>query len=383
MRRVSVFSLAGVFWLFASIGMVFGDQRITASLRAEPADYQGEAPARITFHGTISATEPGRVQYRFLRSDGALAPVRTLQFSAPGTKPVSTTWTLGRPGFTYDGWQAIEVLHPRRVISNRAQFSVRCQSASRPDLRVVRIFLEDGYKRALIENRGDSRASNVFVRFYVDGAPSSIFGPVSVSPGQQVRATSQRLPQGTHRVRVVVDPDNRVAEANESNNSMEVSLSYGGAEPPLQEDRISFDPNRARVQQIGGRWKIVDGNHWLFDFGNKQGEARRALAIIKHYGMNQSCFVGRPDPSFCYMLVSGRAPQGPFPGEDSVSFNPRRAEVKRMAGRWKIVDGDHLLFDFGNKRDEAQRALAIIQKYGFTRSCFVGRPDPSFSYLRR
>ncbi|MCG8342646.1 MAG: hypothetical protein MI684_07400 [Chlorobiales bacterium] len=153
--------------------------------------------------------------------------------------------------------------------------------------------------------------------------------------------------------------------------------------PALQEDCVSFNPKTTTVKHINGRWKIVDGSHWMFDFGNKKNEAYRALKIIKHYGMNRSCFVGRPDPSFQYMLTPGGAPKGGIPGEDCVSFNPNTIEVKNINGRWKIVDGNHWMFDFGNKKAEAEKAFAIIKKYGFTRSCFVGRPDPSFHYLRR
>jgi len=56
-----------------------------------------------------------------------------------------------------------------------------------------------------------------------------------------------------------------------------------------------------KVQQIGGRWKIVDGNHWLFDFAGKEDEARTALQIIKKDDFDRSCFVGRPEPSFRYL----------------------------------------------------------------------------------
>lgn len=153
--------------------------------------------------------------------------------------------------------------------------------------------------------------------------------------------------------------------------------------PAIQEDCISFNPATTTVKYINGNWKIVDGNHWMFDFGNKKNEAVKALQIIKHYQMNRSCFVGRPDPSFQYMLVSGNAPQGGMQGEDCVSFNPNTIQVKNINGRWKIVDGNHWVFDFDTKEDEARKAFAIIKKYGFTRSCFVGRPDPSFQYLRK
>jgi hypothetical protein len=153
--------------------------------------------------------------------------------------------------------------------------------------------------------------------------------------------------------------------------------------PSVEEDCITFNPSTVTVKNLDGRWTIVDGNHLMFNFGPNRTEALQALRIIKHYRMNSSCFVGRPDPSFQYLLVNGRAPQGNMPGEDCVSFNPNSIEVRNIGGSWKIVDGSHWVFDFGSKEDEARKAFAIIKKHGFTRSCFVGRPDPSFQYLKK
>ncbi|GAH46754.1 unnamed protein product, partial [marine sediment metagenome] len=148
-------------------------------------------------------------------------------------------------------------------------------------------------------------------------------------------------------------------------------------------DCVSFNPDTTTVKKINGRWKIVDGSHWLFDFDEKESEAKEALGIIKHYGMNQSCFVGRPDPSFQYMLVSGEAPTGMMPAKDCVSFNPDTTTVKKINGRWKIVDGSHWLLDFDEKESEAKEALGIIKHYGFRYLCFVARPDASFQYMRK
>ena len=151
----------------------------------------------------------------------------------------------------------------------------------------------------------------------------------------------------------------------------------------LQEDCVGFNPATTTVSQINGRWKIVDGSHWMFDFDSNEQEARQALAVIEHYGMNQSCFVGRPDPSFEYLLVSDVSPSGSMPGEDCISFNPSTSMVSQINGRWKIVDGSHWMFDFGSNEQEARQSLDIIQAHGFNHSCFVGRPDPSFTYLRQ
>ncbi len=152
---------------------------------------------------------------------------------------------------------------------------------------------------------------------------------------------------------------------------------------PLNEDCIGFNPANTQVQNVNGSWKIVDGSHWMFDFGPKEQEARTALRVIKTYNANQSCFVGRPHASFTYLKVGNQAPAGQMPGEDCIGFNPANTQAQNINGSWKIVDGSHWMFDFGNKEDEARQSLRIIKHYGFNKSCFVGRPDPSFTYLRK
>ncbi len=292
-----VLALASVFLLGGSALA----ETITATLKAIPESYSGKCPAKIRFEGKITVTGVTRsikVQYKFTRSDGALAPVETLVFDHDGSKTVSTTWTLGGPGLpSYTGWEAIRIVYPQELDSNHADFSVTC--AEQPAVKP----------------------------------------PMGVIPVKPI--------------------------------------------PMVKEDCVSFNPSTATVSYIQGDWKIVDGSHWMFSFGNNKTEANQALSIIKNYNMDQSCFVGRPDPSFTYMLISGNSPVGAMSGEDCVSFNPETATVAKIQGDWKIVDGDHWMFSFGNKESEAREALAIIKKYGFTRSCFVGRPGPSFTYLRK
>src|SRR5262245_40754341 len=58
------------------------------SLTASPTNYKGKCPAVIHFKGTITTNGPGTVKYKFLRSDGAIALVKTLTFAAAGTKTV-------------------------------------------------------------------------------------------------------------------------------------------------------------------------------------------------------------------------------------------------------------------------------------------------------
>jgi hypothetical protein len=148
-------------------------------------------------------------------------------------------------------------------------------------------------------------------------------------------------------------------------------------------DCVRFDPAALGVRQVKGRWKIVGGDHWLFDFGPDQTAARQSLNVIIHYRMDRVCFVGQPNPLFSYMLAKGGSPSGSMAGEDCVAFDPKRATVSNIQGSWKIVSGRRWLFDFGQGQTEARQALAVIRRFGFSQTCFVGRPDADFTYLRR
>jgi hypothetical protein len=150
-----------------------------------------------------------------------------------------------------------------------------------------------------------------------------------------------------------------------------------------QEDCIGFEGSKAALEYLEGSWKIVVGEILLLDFGDNQQEASDSLKIIQHYGFNQQCFVGRPDPSMEYYLVDGQSPSGPIAGEDCIGFNPGAIHVENVGGRWKITEGSNWLMDFNDQEAEAQNAYKIIQKYGFNYFCFVGRPDPSLIYFRK
>lgn len=157
------------------------------------------------------------------------------------------------------------------------------------------------------------------------------------------------------------------------------------AKPPksFDEDCISFNPDAVSVENPNGSWKLVQGSMWMLDAGPNKAEMDKAKAIVQHYSLNRQCFVGRPDPSLSYWLSDAGAPAGAFPGEDCVRLNPNNLTVRDSGSHFTIVsNGNHFAFTAPTKA-EAEEVIAVIKHYGFTRSCFVGRPDPSMSYLRR
>ncbi|NLD91184.1 MAG: PASTA domain-containing protein [Fibrobacter sp.] len=165
-----------------------------------------------------------------------------------------------------------------------------------------------------------------------------------------------------------------------------ISISYTVQKLPdvqVTEDCLSCNPNNIQLVAEGSQVLMKDGNSRMLMFPNMT-EAQKALRIIKAYRLNQQCFIGRPAPSLRYWKSSNQAPQGALvSSEDCVSFNPSNLRVIRHNSTlYQIVDGSHAVFAAPNAT-EANTIINICKKYGFTKYCFVGRPDPSFTYLKK
>lgn len=106
-----------------------GFRVIEVLVHATPQNITADCPQQIVFTARISAVGgAGLVSYKWLRNDGASAPVETLQFDGPGSKSIETTWQLGGPGSSYkDFWQQIEVFDPVSFLSNKAFFTLTCK----------------------------------------------------------------------------------------------------------------------------------------------------------------------------------------------------------------------------------------------------------------
>jgi hypothetical protein len=149
------------------------------------------------------------------------------------------------------------------------------------------------------------------------------------------------------------------------------------------EDCVAFKANQVQVQQKSGKSRIVAGSTVLVDFGSNHLEAVQAVVVFLTYGLNQQCFVGRPEQPTTYYLKSGTAPAGASPGEKCTAFDPENIAVQKKSGRWKLVDGSAQLLDFNTRLDLAERMAEVIQHYAFTRVCTLGGSPPAMTYFRQ
>lgn len=159
------------------------------------------------------------------------------------------------------------------------------------------------------------------------------------------------------------------------------SFLQGAIGVDLADDCVGFNNANLQVQLIRGDVKIVDGSHWLFSFGNNRSEAERALTILKSYRANQSCFVGRPNPEMSYFLTGGNASSGSVSGEDCIRHDLSGLRVLDEGSKFILTDGRSRMISF-DRRVEAQTAISIMRKHDFSRICYVGRPGPSFKYMK-
>ena len=152
------------------------------------------------------------------------------------------------------------------------------------------------------------------------------------------------------------------------------------------EDCVGFNPVTVAASLVNGTWKVVDGGHWMMDFGTGsagQTEAMKSRDIIKHYGLNQMCYVGRPDAPMQYFKRNGAFPQGAYPGQDAIPLNPYNVKAASIGGRWKVVDCNMWILDFGTgatAQANALAAAALIKNNHLRYQAFVGRPGAPMMY---
>lgn len=92
-----------------------------------PTNYSGACPKQFDFTGNITSNSAGTLTYKWVRSDGASGSTQSMTFGAAGTQAANAdSWTLGGTGFTYSGWEKIQILTPNSIESTPANFNMAC-----------------------------------------------------------------------------------------------------------------------------------------------------------------------------------------------------------------------------------------------------------------
>jgi hypothetical protein len=135
MKQMKLFLLLAVV-----IGLLGFDWELTANVikvkaSVNPPEYSGTCPKRFEFIGVIAVDKPCVVKYKWIRSDNAISPDESISFRQRGTQRISSYWELGAAG---EHWQAVEILAPNPMVSNKAVFKLKCMTLAviKPEMRV-------------------------------------------------------------------------------------------------------------------------------------------------------------------------------------------------------------------------------------------------------
>ncbi len=224
-------------------------------------------------------------------------------------------------------------------------------SEGRPDLHIPGLSLSRSVAHlgervaatVVVVNRGDKAVKGVGLRFFLGGRPAAEDRRLSLAPGQRqvVRVEFVARPRGKQEFLVMVDPDNRVRERRENNNtarrtlgilSLPKALTHTDAPPPAapepalprqaprRKPRPAPPPGRpnlvAKVETIEGRHYFgPDGIHVKL-----RNAARRAAAPASAVGLRRA----RPGSPWLATVPAPPLPPGasvtlrlPWPGGEA------------------------------------------------------------------
>ncbi len=220
---------------------------LSVKITADPKNYTGVCPANIKFtvEFSTSSLSPLSVQYQLFRSDGAKSELRTISVSKISPQKITETWQLNQD---YSGWEAVRVVSPVRMESNKAEFTVKCIGYVlyfKPDLTVSfkgpssakqGESLSGKYK-IVVKNVGLKEARNFFVDIKLIGGAGSQPAPANehlcgrgfvaiVQPSGTgvISGLSPTIPPdippGNYKLCAVVDSTELVDESDENNNKV-------------------------------------------------------------------------------------------------------------------------------------------------------------------
>ncbi|MFG1684994.1 hypothetical protein ACGFNP_32865 [Nonomuraea sp. NPDC049269] len=172
--------------------------------KASTRDYDGACPVKVGITAKVNVKLDGKTDlaYRWLHGDGSKGKVKVLKLKGHGTKSVKIGQTLS---FDEDvkGWEAVQVLSPRKVTSKKGYFSVSCQ------------------KEVVIDDNGDDK--KVSVSAWAD--PSSYTGPCT--PGDKINFVGRIKVSDPSWVRYRWVLDGRVVDSGNARVRHSRTVSFG------------------------------------------------------------------------------------------------------------------------------------------------------------
>ncbi|WP_188192624.1 hypothetical protein [Nonomuraea sp. SYSU D8015] len=130
-----------------------GPKVAVSAPKATPGKYEGSCPVKVNFSAKIKVPLKGKTElaYRWLHGDGSKGKVQVIKLKGKGTKTVTVKQSITFKE-SVKGWEAVQVLGPKKAISKKTYFSVSCEKPQQSDPD------DDVYIENPVETRVSARA---------------------------------------------------------------------------------------------------------------------------------------------------------------------------------------------------------------------------------
>ncbi|HUR25769.1 MAG TPA: PQQ-binding-like beta-propeller repeat protein, partial [Candidatus Thermoplasmatota archaeon] len=147
---------------------------------------------------------------------------------------------------------AIDGNHAFAASQNGVLYDFGPEIPTRADLVVSTIQGADTTLQVTLKNQGDRAAGNTTVRLFAADTFLANVAVPALGPGNSTTVTYTATQTGSIAIRAVVDPDNAVAESNDSNNELTTAVSLGVVSTaPVASDGDKKDGGGFKIPGLG------------------------------------------------------------------------------------------------------------------------------------
>jgi len=362
MRPKKLFLLAVALFLIAGALCPSAYASVTGvAVRSTGHTNIDERTVRFNFEGRITSNSAGIVTYRWIRSDGASAPIKSILFSSPGSRTVTSTWDLGRGDHAVDRWKAIEILTPNRMTSGHANFTVPSLggSVTRVTVRSIgRTDVDSSHIRFDFEGRisVDSPMTVTYRWIRSDGASAPVESLVFPTAGARTVTTSWQVGRRDHPLHLwqaleVLTPNPMTS--NHANFTVPPLSGAVSSVTARSTGHTDIDANTVRFDFEGRITASVPTTatyRWIRSDGASPPTETLTFSSAGTRTVTSTWQLGRRDhPVTLWKAIEILTPNSMTSNHAEFTVPPLGGSVThvaaRVAGRTE-VDPDHLRFDF-------------------------------------
>ena len=142
---------------------------------------------------------------------------------------------------------------------------------------------------------------------------------------------------------------------------------YAGSRTPIDARKLDL------VRAADGGWQVADGPTVLAKFGLSESTARLALRALQDTRATEVVRVGKAGVPV--LLAAGHPVRGTPIGFTALPVRSARLEVKQVGGAWCAVEGDSPLFEFADRKEDADLMVRVMKHFDFDQIATLGQPE--------